>query len=63
MKKISVYVVNKKVKPANYYRIVQYAKKIPGIKIRSITPTILFNLAVSVRDSKKWRKIVRRNLT
>lgn len=57
MKKISIYVVNKKLKPANYYRIVQYAKKIPGTKIYNITPTIFFDLAVRFRESTKWRKV------
>lgn len=53
MKKISIYVVNKKLKPANYYRIVQYAKYIPGAKVYNITPTVLFDLAVRFRKEGK----------
>ena len=55
MKKISIYVVNKKLKPANYYRIVQYAKYIPGAKIYNITPTLLFKLAIYFRESKIFK--------
>ena len=57
-KRISIYVSNDLLKPANYYRIVQYAYKIPNTYIHNIYPTWLFKLTIKYREYKFIHKIL-----
>lgn len=59
MKNISVYVMNKKLKPANYYRIIQYFEKFPNVKFHYNVSPFWFYLTVSLKQTKKIRKVVR----
>ena len=57
MKKISIYVSNQELKPSNYYRIVQYAKRISGVTIYNIYPTFIFRLMIRYRSTRIRRRI------
>ena len=57
MSKISIYVSNELLKPANYYRIVQYAKEIEDAEVHNIYPTRLFEHTIKNRDKFFVRRI------
>lgn len=56
MKKISVYIANKKLKPSNYYRIYQYVQNMSNVKVRVTTPIIWWELSRQLSDFKILQK-------
>lgn len=58
MKKISVYISNKKLKPSNYYRVYQYVHDMPNVKIHVTTPTLWWHFSRQFSEYRILSKIL-----
>ena len=60
MKKVSIYVQNKTLRPSSYYRIIQYTKFLKRTRVNNIIPNIIFHYNVKYRDDKKKKEFFRK---
>lgn len=60
MKKVSVYVMSKKFKPSNYYRVIQYLEKYPEVDIHYNVSPFIFALILRFKRNKTIRKLIRK---